>query len=270
MKRVIASVTFLFILCAIALSIGGVGIESAGAQAQKKAAAPPPPPPPRMFLAVTTVQVKPDSITEWLDLQRNEVIPAAKKGGLKFQEVWTTGVFGEGFQYVTVRPITSFAQFDSDSPQVRALGQEGSRALAAKIRRLINSTHTTAYQTRPDLGYEGTSTAQPQLMIVTSVKVASGRNLEFESLVKNTVAPTMKRAGMSAYSVGQVVYGGDANEYVTLVPIPNFADNDKGSPFARADGPNGLARFLPRTYGIVLSAERSIMRLVPDLTFTTP
>lgn len=268
MKRVFAPVTCLLFLCVVALAIAGVGIDSVGAQA-KKMAAPPPPAPPEM-IAVTTVRVKPEMLNEWLDLQRNEVLPAIKKGGLKSREAWTTGVFGESFEYVFVAPITNFAQYDSDSPQVKALGAEGSRALVAKQRRMVASSHTTAYLMRPDLSFQGNMTGAPKFSIVTFVKVTSGRNLAFESLVKTVVTPTMKRAGVSGYFVGQAIYGGDANGYVTLVPIENFAELDKGSPFNRADGPQGVNRFLPKTLGIVISAERVISRYVADLSFANP
>ena len=43
--------------------------------------------PPTTRSQVTLVRLKPDMVNEWLDLQKNEVIPAQKKGGVDRKSV---------------------------------------------------------------------------------------------------------------------------------------------------------------------------------------
>ena len=46
---------------------------------------------------ITVTQVKPEMLTEWIDLQKNEVIPALKKAGVKSREV-RVGVLGRSVE----------------------------------------------------------------------------------------------------------------------------------------------------------------------------
>ena len=72
---------------------------------------------------VAMVHVKPDMLNEWLDLQRNEVVPALKKAGVKTRTVYTTGLFGTSGEYVVVTPFEKYAEFDQGSPLIKALGE---------------------------------------------------------------------------------------------------------------------------------------------------
>jgi hypothetical protein len=228
------------------------------------------PPAERQWLSINIVRVKPEMLTEWQDFQKNEAIPALQKGGIKQRDVWQTAVFGEAYEYTFVTPITNFAQYDSDGPILKALGQEGARAYAAKARRMIASSRTYAIQTRPDLSYMGKMTGPPKLSVGTFVKVAPGRHVELENLIKTDIVPVMKRADVAGYFVSQVVFGGDANEYASFVLYDKFADLDKGSPYARVLGQDGTNKLLQKTAGLVVSAERRVYRYNAELSFGAP
>ena len=58
----------------------------------------PPTPPATTRYQVTVVRIKPDMVDEWVDLQKNEVIPAQKKGGVKERTVMQTAI-GNSFEY---------------------------------------------------------------------------------------------------------------------------------------------------------------------------
>ncbi len=242
----------------------------AQSQAQSKSQPSAQAPAKREWLSINVVRVKPEMLTEWQDFQKNEVIPTLQKGGVKQRHVWQTAVFGESYEYVLVTPIESFAQYDGDSPIIKALGQEGSRAYGAKARRLIASSHTYAVQTRPDLSYEGKMTGPPKLAVVTSIRAVSGRNLEFENFIKNDILPVMKRAEPVGYFVSQIVYGGDLNEYVTLELFNNFADLDKGRAIVRVLGQDGANKLIQKTAGTVVHAERAISWYNAELSFGLP
>lgn len=272
MKRISVR-TFAMFACGVLLSQFSLA-QSAPAQlslaqtrAARKSAPAAQPVAERQWYSVNIVRVKPDMVADWQEFQRNEAIPALKKGGVKERLAWQTAVFGESYEFVFVTPIENFAQFDGESPIVRALGQEGARAYGAKARRMIAGSHTYAIQSRPDLSYEGKMTGPPKLAVVASVRVASGRNAALESFIKNEILPIMKRAAVPAYLVAQTVLGGDTDEYVTLTFYDSFADIGKGSPMMRVLGRQGYDRLLQRTAGIVESVERSVVRYNLDLSF---
>ena len=150
-------------------------------------------PVPRQLIALQFLVIKPGMGAEWQEFRKSETLPALRKAGLKEQEVWNTAIFGEG-GYVLVTPIESLAQYDGTSPIVRALGQEGARAHAAKAARFIETSHTIAIETRPDLSILPSPGAEPKLAVVTTTTIAGGRDDEYENFVRTAVLPAIKKA----------------------------------------------------------------------------
>jgi len=222
------------------------------------------------WLSVTVVRIKPDMLTETLNLVKNETIPALQKGGVKWLATWETATFGEGYEYVFVTPIESLAQYDGETPIMKALGKEGAAAYLTKVRRLITSVHSYAVLLRPDLSDERQMTGPPKLAVVTVASVAPGRNSEFESFIKNDLLPVMKRAEVGGYWVHQTVLGGDANEYVTLALFDTFADIGKGNPVVRVLGQEAANKLIQKLAGVVVHAERVIARYNAELSFSPP
>ena len=80
----------------------------------------------------------------------------------------------------------------------------------------------------------------------------------------------MKQAGVT-YLVSQTVFGGNANEYITLTMRDTFAELDKGPVLVQALGPEGAQKLnqkLPA--GTVVHLERSLTRFVPELSIMPP
>lgn len=225
------------------------------------------PAPKREMIQVTVVKVKPDLLNEWLEFQKNETIPMLKKAGAIRRDAWQTGIFGESGMYAFVAPIENFNQYDGDNPPLRALGADGARAYAEKNRRFIVSSHSYADQTRPDLGYEVKMSGPPKLALLSNVQIALGKGSDYEALVKSDVLPVMRKARLG-YAVSQTVLGGDINEFTTLIFYDTFADIGKGHPFDRILGADGSRQLTAKAVGIVTHVERSIVRYVPELSFT--
>src|SRR6266513_1849025 len=76
---------------------------------------------PTTRLLVTEVRVKPDKIADWLALERGEVVPALKKAGGKQYTVFQT-LIGATNEYVIVRPLPTFAEFNGLGPLETSLG----------------------------------------------------------------------------------------------------------------------------------------------------
>lgn len=93
--------------------------------------------PPRRVSVVIT-QVKPDMVDAFQALVRSESIPAEKKAGVAWRATFRP-VFGELNTFVTVRPVTSYAQFDGPGTFQRALGEQGANRLLSRVRAMTLS-----------------------------------------------------------------------------------------------------------------------------------
>jgi len=242
------------------LVVVGLAALPAAEQAPDKSSAP-------QWLQLTIVNVQPGMGADWRKIQQEEVLPALKKGGSLGREVWTTGIFGIGGEFIIVTPFHSFAQFDGQSPMLKALGSEGAAALGSRIGKLETGRRTYALRPRPDLSYIPEPNRTPKLGIVTVVDIAAGRNADFENLVKTDAVPAMKKAQAKGYYVSQVVYGGNTQEYITLVAYDTFEEIGKGHPFEIALGQAGVAKMMQKTTGLVTRVDRYISRFVPELSF---
>ena len=90
-------------------------------------------------ILVQVSQLKPERVAEWRALQQNEVLPALKQAGVTQRTVLET-LFGDRMEYVSLRPLPSFAEFDGDGLLAAALGQRAADALAAKLAACTVST----------------------------------------------------------------------------------------------------------------------------------
>ena len=79
-------------------------------------------------LLVTHVRVPPAKIGMWLELQRNEVVPALKKAGIKDYTTYQT-VIGEVAEFVIVRPF-AFTEMDSPDLSIECSAPTGAAAFA--------------------------------------------------------------------------------------------------------------------------------------------
>ena len=219
------------------------------------------------FLALTVVSVKPEMVGEFQNFMKNTTNPALKKGGIKWREVWqNTTAAGDAFEYVMVAPVGKFAEFDGPSALEKGLGAQGVPAWQTKAGSLVTSVHRFIIRTRPDLSFEAQRTGPPKLAVVTSIHVVPNRNTDFENYVKNDYLPVMKQAGVT-YLVSQTIFGGDANEYVTLTMRDSFTDLDKGPVLVQALGEEGAQKLLQKLpAGVVAHVERSLARYVPELS----
>ena len=222
------------------------------------------------FLLVTVVSVKPDMMVEFQNFMKNATNPALKKGGLKWREVWqNTGAAGDAFEYVFVSPVAKLADFDGPSPLEKGLGPQGLPAWQTKASSLVNTVRRFIIRTRPDLSFMAQGAGTPKLAVITFLHIAPNRNTDFENYVKNDFVPVMKQAGVT-YVVSQVIFGGDANQYITLTMRDSFAELDKGPVLVQALGQEGAQKLMQKlSPGAVVQTERSITRYVPDLSFSS-
>ena len=217
------------------------------------------------WLRIDTVQVKPELWTEYRTLERDEVIPALRKAGVRSRAAWTTAEFGSTYELVLVRPVTDFAEYDSGDPFSRTLGPREAERLRERLRRCLLSRDSAAVVQRSDLSVG--ETGRP-FTVVTTLTIAPGRGTEYEDFLRETL-PEVKKAGI-VFSVYQRIYG-QQTAWLLVQNLDSLGELALApSGFFRAFGQEDAERRLSKLSGIVTSVERKVFRFDPELSFSFP
>ncbi len=217
------------------------------------------------LMVLSVIDFRPDQFTEFGELQA-QTMAAQQKGGQAWRETWNVATFGQPYRVYVLRPLTGYAELDGQSFTVKGAGAEQARVINERARRMIVGQQIHGLRSRSDLGY-GERPATMSVAAMTTITVAPGRNADFEAIVRDEVVPAYKKAGESAFSIAQVVLGGNANQYVIFTYYDGIAGLANGSPILRALGPEGYARHRQRVVGIVTEEEHVVVRLNPALSF---
>ena len=218
-------------------------------------------------LLVTEIRVKPEKIGEWLALERDEVVPALKKAGIKRYTVFQT-LIGETTDFVIVRPLPSFAEFNGPDALERALGAEKSAALVARLRACADSVHRSIENRHDDLFLDPGPAAA---LFMSRYRAMPGKGRDYMSFVRTEMYPVMKQAKddgtFSGLEVTTSVQGGEPGIITLNMYYSDFAPLDGPPPIAKTLGPQGTAAFLSKGAGLITQLEQRILRRVPELSF---
>jgi hypothetical protein len=222
---------------------------------------------PTTRLLVTETRIKPDKIADWLALQRGEVVPALKKAGVKQYTVFQT-LIGDTNDFVVVRPLPSFTEFDGASPLERALGADKAAALIAKLRACEDSVHRSIENRHDDLYLDP---GKAQALFVSRYRAMPGKARDYMSFVHTEMYPVMVKAKangtFSGIEVTTSVQGGEPGIITLNMYYPDFAPLDGPPPIAKTLGPQGTAEFLTKGAGLITQLEQRILKRVPELSF---
>lgn len=219
----------------------------------------------------TAVQVKPDMLNEWLDLQKNEVLPALKKAGVPSRLMYATTA-GDNYEYLDTRPADKFAALDGPGPLNRALGPEAAGRLIAKLRKCLNSQRSWVFQIVNELSSLPDPNTPSLVLVVTRVRVAPGRTQDYENFVKTDLVPVYRRAKaegkIAGYNINRRSYGANAQDRTVVIHYNKFADLDGGPILARMlGGQEQVDRLLAKANPMRAPVEQVILRRVADLSF---
>lgn len=227
---------------------------------------------PAVRIQVTVVQLKPDMLTTWEDLQKNEMIPAQKKAGLPWRHTLANGAAGQGFTRVTILPFTKYADFDMPGFLVRAVSAEANANYNAKIRSTIQSQHAYIYTLEQDASIISNATTMPQFQFVQSAKVLPGKGGEFLASLREDYLPAFKKAGVKDYWVWTLNGGAPGGERVLVRPIEKYAELDKPALLVQAgltqDQQDKIAARRNATLATGIEAE--VLRFIPELSYGMP
>jgi hypothetical protein len=107
---------------------------------------------PAMIRTLRT-RVRPDKLNEYLALVKGEILPAAKKSGLKAYTVAQSRLGAPTTEFLTVAGFSKWAELDQPFGVAKGLGEEGYQRLLAKIRPLILESEYNVYRFQRDLSY---------------------------------------------------------------------------------------------------------------------
>jgi hypothetical protein len=229
---------------------------------------------PAGLIRVVDVEISPGSLSAWTTLHGEEILPAQIKGGVPWLDVWASAASGNPYLRTLVSPISSLAELDRPSGLQRALGLEAAESLLERNRELLTGVRSYIMRGRPDLGF-GVAPTQRGIGVISTVTVHAGRVLEFEKALKESVAESLKASNVTSYLVLQVVYGGDPNQYRTLLGFPNYEEVAQRGPSGHPDpidwlqgshGPQGIERLAKEQGSPIAHVERTIIRYVPELS----
>ena len=157
------------------------------------------------WFRVDIIQVIPDRLNDFIDLQLDDLIPAYKRAGVPFRSVWQTAEFGNTYERVFATPIASMADFDRGGPLAVALDPDRLARIAEEFRRYLVSRQSFAVRYRPDLSVESSDTGGLALAQLTTVQIAPGRGGEWETFFLQNLEQ-FRQAGV-VFGMYQFVYG---------------------------------------------------------------
>ena len=234
-------------------------------------------PPASDLRRVIDVQVKPESVAAWGALQRDEMLPAFRKAGAAWVDVWASAA-GDPYLRTIVTPVDSLADIEFAPALERALGLDRARSLLDRNRQMVNGVNTFIMRGRPELGF-GTFSRR-SVGLLSTITVYAGRSAEFETLLKQSVLNTLKEINASSFVVLQVLYGGDPNQYRTVLAYDSSKEargaeqRDLGllghpDPIAwlQQNAPKNVDGLGPQPGSPVSHIERTIIRYQPELSF---
>ena len=216
---------------------------------------------------VTVSRLNPDMVTEWFDLQKNEVVPALKKAGVTSRTVLATQV-GNAYEYATLTPFPSWAAMDGDAPLVRALGAEAAARLNAKIRKCILTQQSYMTNRVDDLNmYAGDAL----VWRIAVRRAMPGKMTEYLAFYKADILPAMQKAKADGKIAGATVAvrgaGAQSGEFTTVTYYSKFADMDAGDPMVLTLGQDAVDKIGAKGALLSTAVQVIVRRRVAELSF---
>jgi len=215
------------------------------------------------LLNVARVQVKPDRIGEYMDVE-GQYTAAYKKGGGTLRAVYR-GTAGNPFEFLVITAVPNYAALDGSSPYAKGSTETELARMAARRAQCVDAVRVTYERARGDLGFSSPDAPQPSTVMVTRVTVRPDMLEQFTAAVKNELAPALKKSGQSSFLARQVDFGGTRNVFTFRSPIVKYADLDGESPLVKGLGQDAAMK-LGAKLGSMGNAEWMIYTYVPGMS----
>ena len=227
------------------------------ASAQTAAAAP-------QWVRFTVETVRPDMVQEY-DGYKKQMAAAYKKAGQPVYAV-LTNFAGNRNEYTTVTFVAKFGDMDGPNPIAKAIGEEAFSNLVRGINRCVTSS--TRYFSLPwdDLTIDKPG-ATGQYFLRTRVPIATGKNSDYRTYLKNELKPVLEKGGVAWYRVSTPVFGGPVGTVETMRMLKNLGEIDGGPIPTKVLGAAGAQALATKAQGLTRGpAQNTIMMVRPDLS----
>jgi hypothetical protein len=218
-------------------------------------------------LLVTRYNLKPDHVSQWLRLQREQVLPALKKAGVQHRTVYET-VFGDAPEYTSVRVMAGFEEFDGPDPLVRALGAAAAARLEERLAACAQSIHRSMENRRDDFFLDP---GNAQVQYASKYRAMPGKSQAYMEFFRAEMMPALRKAKENGTFAGIDVtvsaHGGEWGLITLNMYYTAFAPLDGEPPVAKTLGPEGTRILLAKGAGLITPLEWIVRKRVADLTF---
>jgi hypothetical protein len=217
------------------------------------------------WMQVDIVNVVPNRLDDYVELQLEEVNPALQRAGVPWRSVWRVAEFGNSYELQLVTPMSSLAQYDTGGALARVLEPDRRLRLVDRLRRMTVSRKRYAIRYRPDVSVEADEVGGLSLARVTTVEIAPGRAADWERFMLKAL-PTFSGASL-VFGVYERVFGPGAASWLIVENYSSFAQLEQPSLLVRAFGEEADAASA-RVAGVVTSIERTVLRYDAELSYS--
>lgn len=216
---------------------------------------------------VTTDHVKPEMMTEWRALQRDEVMPALKAAGVTERKVYHT-VLGDTTEFISYLPFPDYGAMDGPDALETALGKTAADNLKERLNDCLLSSASRLENSRDEFFID--PGAAPALFS-SSYRATSGRSADYMVFLREHMLSPIQRAVDSGFITGfQVMLtdqGGETGIYILNMFYPDFNTLDQGPPAAKMMGPEELVAFFRAGTGLIAPLGQFIHAYEKDISF---
>ena len=217
------------------------------------------------WMQVDIVNVVPNRLDDYVELQLEEVNPTLQRAGVPWRSVWRVAEFGNSYELQLVTPMTSLAQYDTGGPIARVLEPDRRLRLVDRLRRMTVSRKRYAIRYRPDVSVEADEVGGLSLARVTTVEIAPGREADWERFMTSSL-PAFSGANL-VFGVYERVFGPGPASWLVVENYSSFAQLEQPSLLVRAFGEEADAASA-QVAGVVTSIERTVLRYDAELSYS--
>ena len=221
-----------------------------------------------ILVNVARVQVKPDRVQEWLDVEK-QYSEAYKKGGGTFRYVYRNSA-GSPFEFMVSSGVGKYANLDEKSFFAKGATEAELARMQARRNQCVENVRTTYERTLPELGIPGPGPAARKLVRLTRVNVRMGMDDQYLAVMKGEYLPALKKAGVTSFLVRRVEWGGSRNQFTLRGGLDKFAELDEGSVLTKALGAEAAAKLLAKLRQTIATSEYVLYTYVPESSYQPP
>lgn len=218
------------------------------------------------WLRVDIVQVRPEKLDDYIELQLEEVNPALQRAGVPFRSAWRTAEFGNTYERVFATPIGSLADFDTGGPLARAIDPDRLARLRDRVRECLVGRQSYLSRNRPSLSVESDDPSGLFLLRIATIQIAPGRAADWEAFLQDNL-PRFRGADV-VFAVYERVFGPGPTTWQIVENHASFAELAQPSILERTFGEQADA-VAATLGGVVQSVERTVLRYDAELSYSS-